>query len=84
MSFRVGGPLISFNVKSGDFVRKGQVIAAIDKRDYQLQVQSTKAQFQQLRGEYERYKELYGKDKIPANSYEKIESGYLKQVTSDH
>lgn len=82
MSFRVGGPLVQFNVKTGDFVRKYQVIAAIDKRDYQLQVQSTKAHYQQLKGEYERYKELHDKNKIPANSFEKIESGYLMAKTA--
>lgn len=82
MSFRVGGPLIRFSVRPGDYVKKGQIIAVIDKRDYQLQVQSTKAQYQQLKGEYERYKELHNKNKIPANSYEKIESGYLMAKTA--
>lgn len=81
MSFRVGGPLVQFNVKAGDYVRKGQLIASIDKRDYKLQVQSTKAQYEQLKGEYERYKELHDKNKIPANSFEKIESGYLMAKT---
>ncbi len=77
VSFRVGGPLVKVNVNSGDFVRKGQLIAVIDKRDYEIQVQTTKAQYEQLSGEYKRYKELFEKNKIPANTYEKIESGYL-------
>jgi RND family efflux transporter MFP subunit len=81
LSFRVGGPLVRLNVKTGDYVRKGQIIASIDKRDYKLQVQSTKAQYEQLKGEYERYKELYEKNKLPANSFEKIESGYLMAKT---
>ncbi|MDW7693369.1 efflux RND transporter periplasmic adaptor subunit [Flammeovirgaceae bacterium SG7u.111] len=82
LSFRVGGPLVKLNVKEGDFVRKGQTIAQIDKRDYLLNIQSTKAQYEQLTGEYERYKELFNKKKIPANSYEKIESGYLMAKTA--
>ena len=82
LSFRVGGPLVRFNVKTGDYVQRGQIIAAIDKRDYQLQVQSTKAQYEQLKGEFERYKELHDKNKVPANSYEKIESGYLMAKTA--
>jgi len=82
LSFRVGGPLKILNVKPGDFVKKGNLIAAIDKRDYELQLQSTKAQFLQLKGEYSRYKELFEEDKIPANSYEKIESGYLMAKTA--
>lgn len=77
LSFRVGGPLISVNANAGDYVNVGEVIAKIDKRDYQIQLDNAKAQYFQIKGEYERYKELYDKDKIPANTYEKIESGYL-------
>lgn len=76
LSFRVGGPLVKVNVKDGDYVNAGDVIAQIDKRDYQIQLDNAKAQFNQIQGEYERYKELYANDKIPANTYEKIESGY--------
>ncbi len=76
LSFRVAGPLVNFNVQPGDYVQKGEVIAQIDQRDYQLQVQTTKAQFEQVKGEFSRYKELHTKDKIPANSYEKVEAGY--------
>ncbi len=76
LSFRVGGPLVSVNVKAGDYVNAGDIIAQIDKRDYQIQLDNAKAQYKQIEGEYERYKELYANDKIPANTYEKIESGY--------
>lgn len=77
LSFRVGGPLVKLDVQSGDFVNKGQVLGRIDKRDYQTQLQTRKAQFEQVEGEYERYQELHKKNKIPDNSYEKVESGYL-------
>lgn len=76
LSFRVGGPLVKVNVKDGDYVNKGDVIAEIDKRDYRIQLDNAKAQYNQIQGEYERYKELYANNKIPANTYEKIESGY--------
>jgi RND family efflux transporter MFP subunit len=82
LSSRVGGPLVEFNVKVGDYVQKGQIIARIDKRDYLLQVQSTKAQYTQLSGEYERYKKLFEDNKLPANSFEKIEMGYLMAKTA--
>lgn len=76
LSFRVGGPLVAVNVNQGDYVKKGDVIAQIDKRDYQIQLSNAKAQYEQIKGEYARYKELYANNKIPANTYEKIESGY--------
>lgn len=77
LSFRVGGPLIKLEVKPGDYIEKGELIAQIDSRDYQLQLNSTKAQYEQIKGEYDRYQQLYDKDKIPANSFEKIKSAYL-------
>lgn len=82
LSFRVGGPLAKLNVETGDFVRAGEVIASIDKRDYQLQVQTTKAQFSQTEAEYKRYKQLVDQDKIPANTFERVESGYLMAKTA--
>lgn len=77
LSFRVGGPLVKLDVQSGDFVKKGQVLGSIDKRDYEIQLQTRKAQFEQVEGEYGRYQELHEKNKIPDNAYEKVESGYL-------
>lgn len=77
LSFRVGGPLELLKVKTGDYVRAGQLIAQIDKRDYQIQLQTTKAQFTQTEGEYKRYKQLIEQKKIPANTFERVESGYL-------
>ncbi|WP_297086911.1 efflux RND transporter periplasmic adaptor subunit [uncultured Draconibacterium sp.] len=82
LSFRVGGPLLKLNVKQGDYVRAGQVIAQIDKRDYELQVQTTKAQFEQLESEYNRYKQLIEQKKIPENTFEKVKSGYLMAKTA--
>lgn len=82
LSFRVGGPLASLNVKTGDYVRAGQVLATIDKRDYQLQLQSAKAQYVQAEAEYQRYKTLVEQKKIPENTFERVESGYLMTKTA--
>lgn len=71
LSFRVGGPLMKLTVKQGDYVRAGQVIAEIDDRDYQLQAETSKAQFEQAEGEYNRYKKLVEQKKIPENTFEK-------------
>lgn len=37
LSFRVGGPVHAFDVQQGQFFRKGQLIAAIDERDFVIQ-----------------------------------------------
>lgn len=36
LSFRVGGPILDFDVRSGQFFRKGELIAAIDDRDFKV------------------------------------------------
>lgn len=81
LSFRVGGPLKVLNVKAGDFVKKGTVVAMIDQRDYKLQVQSAKAAYFQAKAEYERYKKLYEKKKFPVNTLDKLEAAYLMAKT---
>ena len=44
LSFKVGGSLSAVNVKLGDRVRKGQVIATIDPIDYTIQTEQAAAQ----------------------------------------
>jgi len=82
LSFRVGGPLAKLTVKEGDYVMKGQVIAEIDSRDYEIQLQAAEAQFKQTKGEYERHKELFNRKKLPANTYDRIEAGFLMAQSS--
>ncbi|THB72360.1 MAG: efflux RND transporter periplasmic adaptor subunit [Gammaproteobacteria bacterium] len=45
ISFKVPGTLTKFPVKVGDSLEKGQLIAAIDSKDFQLKVNEAKAGF---------------------------------------
>ncbi len=55
-SFKVSGTLLQLNVKVGDTVARGQVIAELDRRDYQLRVQEAAAALAQARAELENAK----------------------------
>jgi RND family efflux transporter MFP subunit len=77
VAFKVGGQVYNVLVNEGDYVKKGQVIARIDPRDYKINLQSATAQYKQAKGEYTRYKELYEKKKLPINTLERMEAGYL-------
>lgn len=44
LAFRVGGPLIQYNIKTGEQVRKGETIARIDPRDYEITIRKLKAE----------------------------------------
>ncbi len=77
LAFRVGGPVIGVFAEEGDFVRQGTLLAAIDPRDYQVQLRSAEVQFKQAKGEYDRFKELYEQGKLPSNTIEKLEAAFL-------
>jgi multidrug efflux pump subunit AcrA (membrane-fusion protein) len=49
LSFRVSGPLITRPVDVGDEVKKGQVLARIDPRDYEIRLNNTEAQLSQAK-----------------------------------
>lgn len=77
LSFKVAGPVVELTVDAGDYVNKGQVLARIDKRDYNVNVHASEARYTQSKAEYERYKELYERKKLPENTLEKLKAGYL-------
>lgn len=81
LSFRVAGPIIRIPAEVGRFVRKGEVIAEIDPRDYELQLKATEAEYKQIKSETERVIELYNRGSVPVNDYDKAFSG-LQQITS--
>lgn len=65
LGFRVGGKIIARLVETGQRVHKGQELARLDPRDFQLsdqaassQLISARAQLENARAEYKRYEEL--------------------------
>jgi RND family efflux transporter MFP subunit len=46
LSFRVSGPLVQLPVNVGDQVKKGQVLARIDPRDFEVNMRNAEAQLQ--------------------------------------
>lgn len=83
LAFRVAGPIIRIPVQVGSFVRKGEVIAEIDPRDYELQYKATEAEYKQIKSEAERVIELYNRKSVPENDYDKAVYG-LQQITSKY
>ena len=75
LAFRVGGPIQKIFVKEGDYVHKGQLIAQIDPRDYEIQAGVAKAQYEQMKSEYDRLTELNKRESVADNDYEKAVSG---------
>ncbi|MCD7933495.1 MAG: efflux RND transporter periplasmic adaptor subunit [Tannerellaceae bacterium] len=83
LAFRVSGPVHQVFVEVGSFVKKGQVLAAIDPRDYEVQLAATEAEYRKIKNEAERIIELYEKQSITPNDYDKAVYG-LQQITAKY
>ncbi len=77
LSFRVSGPVKSINVEKGASVKKGQLLATLDPRDYQTQLkqaQSTQAQaqaqYENAKADFKRYENLYKQKVVPKATYD--------------
>ena len=82
LSFRVGGPISNFEVYAGNYYRKGEVIAAIDDRDFLIHKEQTQAVYDQAKAEFERIGALYEKNNISASTYEKAKAEYTSAKTA--
>lgn len=83
LAFRIAGPIEKVLVDEGEYVKSGQVVALLDSRDYQLQFEATKAQYEQVVNEVARIETLYNKGNISDNDYEKATSG-LQMITAKY
>ena len=83
VSFRISGPVVSINVEEGQFVRKGQLLAEMDSRDYANQLAATEAEYIQIKAEAERIMQLFELQSVAENDYDKALSS-LKQITAKY
>ena len=79
LSFRTPGQIMRILVKEGSHVKRGQLVATLDTKDYQLQVDAAQTQYDQLKNEVERLGKLHEANSLAGNDYEKATSG-LEQL----
>lgn len=78
LSFRVGGPIRTFSIQNGQFFRKGELIAALDDRDFRIKEQRTGAIYRQAKADFQRIANLYEEDNISGMNYEKAKADHEK------
>lgn len=78
-AFRVSGTLERVLVQRGDHVVRGQVLAELDARDYEVQLAATEAEYAQAEAEAERIFALYAEQATTASNYDKARYG-LQQL----
>ncbi len=83
VAFRISGPIARILVKEGQKVRKGQVLAKLDDRDYKIQLSATKAEYQRIKSEVDRVIKLHAENSVSENEYDKAVFG-LEQITAKY
>ena len=83
MAFKVSGTLMNVHVEEGGKVRKGQLVAEIDPRDYQVQLDAAEAEFMRVKSEAGRVMALYADSVSTADAYDKARYG-LQQITAKY
>lgn len=78
VSFKVGGPIIKYNVIEGAKAKKGSLIAELDPRDYILAEQSARARYEQTKAEAGRYERLWKKGSVAKNDYDIKKANFLE------
>lgn len=75
VAFEVSGTAIQVIPEEGERVRKGQVIAALDPTDFDLDLRAARAAADRARDDHERYRKLYDRQSLSASDYTKVETG---------
>ena len=70
ISFRIPGQIERIEVKQGDEVNKGQVLAYLDDRDIRNELQDRQANYELARAEFDRASSLLSKKVIAQSSFD--------------
>jgi RND family efflux transporter MFP subunit len=81
VSFQTAGTVLSVLAEEGNPVKKGQVLAILDKTDFENIFNAAEAQYQQALDAYTRLKEVHAKGSLAEIKWVEMESN-LKQAES--
>jgi RND family efflux transporter MFP subunit len=71
LSFKVSGPLVALPAEEGQHVKKGAIVAQIQKRDFQTALEEAQARSLEAEKQFRRYKELYAKKQVSRADYDR-------------
>ena len=74
IGFRVSGVLKKVNVKEGEHVNKGQIIAELDQTDFKISLNATQSEFDRTSADFNRAKKLIKKGAISQSDFEKLKA----------
>ncbi|MBE6210499.1 MAG: efflux RND transporter periplasmic adaptor subunit [Rikenellaceae bacterium] len=76
LAFKIAGQVLSVPVVKGDSVAKGALLAVLDPRDVELQVEANRSAFEEARSRLERAKRLRDHDAVSQQEFESAQTRY--------
>ena len=76
LAFSMPGKLIELPVVPGQAVDEGDVVARLDPRDYESEVQAAQAQFNEAKANFERGKDLVEQGHISRMDFDRLRANY--------
>jgi len=76
---QITGVVLEIDSEEGDYVEAGQVLARVETDRYRLAVEKADATLKQLKTDYERKKELFDKQLVSADDFERVSAEFLAQ-----
>ena len=84
LSFAVAGTIRQLNVKAGDRVSKGQLIATLDPSSLKNSYDMAHAARAQAEDAYQRYKQLHDKGSLPDIKWVEAQSAFQEAVAAEN
>ena len=78
LAFKISGQVLSVPVVKGDSVARGALLAVLDPRDVELQVEATRSAFMEARSRLERAKRLRDHDAVSQQDVESAEAAFVQ------
>jgi membrane fusion protein (multidrug efflux system) len=76
---QITGVVLEIKAEEGDYVEAGQVLALVETDRYRLAVEKANATLKRLETDYQRKKELFEKNLVSAEDYERVSAEFQAQ-----
>lgn len=76
MAFQIPGSLVRLNVNRGQLIKKEEIIAELDTRDFLINLESANANYENAKFQAERYESLYEKRSTSKSIYDQTQAAY--------
>ncbi|MFI3292567.1 MAG: efflux RND transporter periplasmic adaptor subunit [Rikenellaceae bacterium] len=78
LAFKVSGQIMNMSVSKGDEVSRGEILAELDPRDFELQLSADQSSYEQAKSRLERAKRLLAHEAVSRQEFESAQSEYVR------